>query len=78
MSEWNLSLFSSPDHEDLVAEIYHGEQFIGLVDQENGPEHLMMEFDPVGFQKLSRLALSDFEDILSKVRQRLDELKKTS
>jgi hypothetical protein len=41
---WRVDVWSSPDHEELIANIYFGDQFVALVDQEARSSNLHISF----------------------------------
>jgi hypothetical protein len=41
---WRVDLWSSPYHEELIADIYFGDQFVALVDQEARSSNLHISF----------------------------------
>ena len=77
MTTWRICVWSSPNHEDLVADISLGEDFICQVDQTEGIERLHVTWSP-GVAGLGRIPLAELEDALSRARLRLIELKKAT
>jgi len=77
MTTWRVSVCSSPNHEDLVADISLGEDFICQLDQEDGVERLHVTWSP-RLASLGRMRLTELEDAIHRARLRLIELKKAT
>lgn len=75
MLDWRIDVWSSPDHDDLVAEIYLAGQFVALVDQEDGPDNLRISFAP-NADVLGRMPLDQFESAIQQAKNRLDKLRR--
>ncbi|GEM_PF-1353686 len=79
----SIKICSDIDYEDLIAEIYYGEQFVGVVDQEKGFNHLVIRM-PVGIElpissnkSMLALNLTDFEHAIEEAKQKLWDMRKT-
>jgi hypothetical protein len=66
---------SLPEYEELVAELYINDRFVGLVSQEGGPEHLALELP---LSDSLKIELAVFERALTDARERLLRMKKRS
>ena len=75
MSNWRINAWSSPDHADLVAEVYIGDEFVCLIDQEDGVDSLRVEWSS-DIGKLGRVSLAEFEDAINRAKLRLIELRR--
>ena len=73
---FKITVGSLPDYDDLVAEIYIGEEFIGLISQEAGPDAIAFEVAPV--ESSLKIDLGTFEAALAHAKKRLIELRKRS
>jgi hypothetical protein len=71
---YKITVCSLPDYEQLVAEIYLGDEFVGLLSQEKGPEKTMIEINVTGAQRSSKWELALFEQALDEAKQRLSKL----
>ena len=78
MSEFKITVCSDPDHEDLIAEIYFDDEFVGLVSQEQGYESLDLELHPLKSGEPHRFKLKEFEAAVEKAKARLWELRRVS
>jgi len=76
MKEFSIDVGSDQEHEDLVAEIYYGDEFVGMLTQESGFDSMEVEIcsrkssDPWTFK------YEDFIRALKEGRQRLWDLRK--
>lgn len=75
-SDFKITVGSLPDYEDLVAEIYIGEEFVGLLSQEAGPDAIALEIAPAN--PPLKVDLVTFEEALAHAKKRLAELRKSS
>jgi len=73
-SEFRVTVCSLPDYEELVAEIYVGDEFVALLSQEAGPEAIRMEISPSNAP--IKVELATFEEALAHAKNRLWELRK--
>jgi hypothetical protein len=78
MSEFRITVASDPDHEDLIAEIYFGDEFVALLSQENGFESIEVELHPRQNGQPHRFPLGDLQGALEKAKSRLWELRRTA
>jgi len=66
-TEFNVSIASDGDHEKVFAEIYCGEKFVALVTQDEGLNHLMIEFPEIEMNEsviLRNVNLEGFQNAL--------------
>lgn len=66
---------SAPEFDELVAELYINERFVGLISQEDGPEHLALELPLTDSLKIE---LAVFETAVTEAKQRLLNMKRRS
>jgi hypothetical protein len=74
---YNITVCSLPDYERLVAEIYIGGKFVGLISDERGAEQFLLELMPPKRSKHSttiKLELAVFEMALSEAKERMRKL----
>lgn len=57
---WKTLVLSDIEHEHLVAEISHGDQFLFLLDREHGRESLCINFPKQDGTPGARILLSEF------------------
>lgn len=76
MSEFKITVCSDREHEDLIAEIYFNDEFVGLVSQEQGYDSLDLELYPLRSGQPHRFKLKDFEAVVEKAKARLWELRR--
>jgi hypothetical protein len=82
-SSWGCSrrpwepISRDPDHEDLVAEIYEGDDFVALVTQEQGWDALDIELHPSPHGGPYRFKLGELEAALQAAKQKLWDLRRT-
>lgn len=76
MSEFRIQIASDTDHEELIAEIYFGDEFVALINEEKGAEHPEIELHPRKDGEPHRFALSDFEAAIERAKARLHELRR--
>lgn len=67
--DFDVIVCDLPDYENLVAEMYIQEEFIGLLSQESGIGNFMVEFGPSVASK--EIAFADLSNVLEKAFQRL-------
>ena len=67
-----------PDHEDLVAEITHGNELVCMLTMEQGFDSLQLEIHPRKDCQPWCFAEQEFEDFLLKAKRRLGELRKST
>ena len=82
-SKFIVDIGSDTDFEDLIAILYYGEYFIGIISQEEGFEnlkihlHIGQEFPlKVPFKTLPTMNLQEFEEAIQKAKKRLWELRR--
>ena len=77
MSEvYRVLVCSDPGHEQLVAEIHIGDQFVALLSQENGPEQTLIELVATEVGDPIKLNLRTFEMAVAEAKKRLWELRR--
>ena len=45
-SKFKITICSDVDYEELIAEIYYDEIYVGLLNQDRGPDQLEIELEP--------------------------------
>ena len=73
---YRIDVGSLPDHEELVAEIYVDDEFVGLLSQESGPGHTLFEIGPIADSVCLKVNLVVFEQALAHAKARLKQLDK--
>jgi hypothetical protein len=76
MRTFRITVCSDPGYEDLVAELYCQDKFIGLISQENGEHRLHIAQEPVDSAAELVVSLDEFEAALGLARRRLWELRR--
>ncbi|MEJ4044312.1 hypothetical protein [Erwinia sp. SLM-02] len=64
-----IVIASDVDYEELIAEIYCNDEFIALLQQENGIDDIKLEFSP----NLTSLSLDWLQNALSEAKNKLLE-----
>lgn len=64
-----IIIASDVDYEKLIAEIYRNDEFIALLQQEDGADNIKVEFSP----DLVSLNLEWFQNALNKAKNKLLE-----
>jgi hypothetical protein len=64
-----IIIASDVDYEKLIAEIYRNDEFIALLQQEDGVEDIKIEFSP----NLTSLNLDWFQNALNEAKRKLLE-----
>nr|WP_279077815.1 hypothetical protein [Hafnia alvei] len=64
-----IVIASDVDYEKLIAEIYRNDEFIALLQQEDGADNIKVEFSP----DLVSLNLEWFQNALNKAKNKLLE-----
>ncbi len=79
MNETNFefSVGSDPEFEDLVADIGFNENLVALLTQEQGFDNLRIRLYPPKNLDFWDFRLDEFEKVLSNAKQRLGELRLT-
>lgn len=75
MKKFHIDVGSDQKHEDLVAEIYYDDEYVGMITQESGFDSLDLEIGG----KISNswiFKYDDFIEALAKAKQRLWDLRK--
>ncbi len=67
---------SDTDYNELCAEIFFEDQFIGILTQENGLENLEIEIHPSNNNKFWAFKFSEFEAVLKSAKEALWEMRK--
>lgn len=75
--QFEVLIGSDPDHNDLVGEILFEGKLICIVTQEKGIEALEISFSPKSDGENLEFSLSDFEDALAYLKNRLWDLRKS-
>ncbi len=74
---FELRFPDDPDYEDLLAEMYIGDEFVAQITQEAGFDSLDLEIHPRKNGEPWQFKLKDFEVAIQKAKNRLWELRKT-
>ena len=69
---------SDTDYNELCAEIFFEDQFVGILTQEKGLENLEIEIYPSPNKKFWAFKFSEFEAILKSAKEALWEMRKIS
>ena len=72
--EYKIMIASGPDHEEVFAEIYFGEQFVALVSQEDGIGSMRIEFPDTNVREdmiVRKVNLKDFQEALHEAAKKL-------
>ncbi len=75
---FEFSVGSDLDFEDLIADIGFEGNLVALLTQENGFQNLRIRIYPSKNQEFWDFRFDEFEDILQRAKKRLWELRKTS
>lgn len=76
-NEFELDLLFPDEYSDFIAEICYRGQFICLISQEKGYDHLQIEFDGEYLKSKITLPLDEFIDAIAFAKKRLWELRKS-
>lgn len=72
--EFSVLVASLPDYESVVAEIYYGEDFVGLISQDDGPLKVELPGIDVDGSRIERvIPLKGFQEALIAASRRLQE-----
>ena len=69
MAEYRVQVASDPDYEEILIEIYVGDEFVAQISQEAGTENALLEFGPPGSP--TKVELKTFEEALALAKNRL-------
>ena len=75
-TNFNFSIGSDLDYEDLIADIGCDDQLVALLTQEGGFENMEIKIYPPKEGECWSFRLDEFEEIIHKARKRLWELRK--
>lgn len=64
------------EYEDIVIDIRWGDEMIGILDQEKGPDHKEIELSPPRELKRLDFSLNEFKNCLNKAERYLDASQK--
>ncbi len=73
---FRIDVTSPAEFDELVAEIYIHDEFVGLLSQESGPGHTVLELGPIRGDVVMKLDLAVFEEALNSAKARLQKLPK--
>ena len=76
MSAFRVEVWSNPEYDDLIAEIYYGDKSIGVISQEDGYSLLNIGLERSGPSDLVRFKLAEFEAAIALAKERLWELRR--
>lgn len=74
--DFEIDLLFPDDNTDFIAEICYQEQFVCLISQEQGFDHLEIEIDPAFIKRKLNIPLSGFLDVIAFAKRRLWDLRK--
>lgn len=74
--DFEITVGSDEDYEDLIADIYYQKEFVCLLSQENGYTSLDMDIHPRPNGQSWKFKLSEFEGAIAQAKKRLWELRK--
>ncbi len=75
-TEFRIIISSDIQYDDLCAEIYFKDQFVGILTQENGLENLEIEIHPPQNTKFWVFKFSEFEAVLKSAKETLWKMRK--
>ena len=78
ISKFKIIISSDSEYEDLCAEIYYEDQFVGILSQEFDFENLSIELYPSQNKKNWTFNFSEFEEVLRFAKNSLWEMRKKS
>jgi hypothetical protein len=73
---YRIDVASLPDFEELVAEIYIDDHFVGLLSQESGPNRTVFELGPTKDSVPLKVDLAVFEQALAHAKARLKKMER--
>lgn len=73
---FEFTIASDVDFEDLIADIGFGDNLVALLTQEEGFQNLRIRVYPPKDKEFWDFRLDEFEDIIHRAKQRLQELRK--
>ena len=76
-SKFKILISSDINYDELCAEIFFEDQFVGILTQENGLENLEIEIYPHPNKKFWDFKFSEFEAALKSAKEALREMRKT-
>ena len=76
MCAFKILVSSDLNYNDLCAEIYYDDQFVGIMTQEQGFENLEIEIYPLPNQQHWTFKLIDFEEVIKSAKETLWEMRK--
>lgn len=77
-SKFRIIISSDIDYNELCAEIFFEDQFVGILTQEQGFENLEIEIHPPKNKNFWAFKFSEFESILKSAKEALREMRKSS
>ncbi len=75
-SKFKILISSDTAYNDLCAEIFFEDQFVGILTQEQGLENMEIEIHPPQNKKLWIFNFSEFEAALKSAKEALWEMRK--
>ena len=75
-TDFEFSIASDIDFEDLIADFGFNNQLVGLLTQEEGFENLRIRIYPPKNQEFWDFRLDEFTEIIEKAKVRLNDLRK--
>lgn len=68
---YHITVCSLPDYENLVAEIYICDKFIGLISQEKAEGQFLLELGPTEGKEPAAINLTVFENAVAEAKEKL-------
>jgi hypothetical protein len=77
-SRFKIIMSSDLNYNELCAEIFFEDQFVGILTQEQGFENLEIEIHPPQNKKFWIFKFSEFETVLKSAKEALWEMRKST
>ena len=77
-SEFKIIISSDLEYNELCAELFFKDQFLGIITQENGIDNLEIEIYPPQNKEKWNFKFSEFEAILNSAKKELWNMRKDS
>jgi hypothetical protein len=76
--KFKILMADDQDYEDLIAEIYYENEFVAMITQEEGFEHLRILIYPPKLKANWDFSFNEFEEVISIAKKGLKEMRKIS
>lgn len=73
---YHITIGSLPEYEDLVAEIYINDRFVGLISQERAEGDFLLELSLPEGKEPAAIELALFESAVAEAKEKLQKLKR--